>query len=109
MERNHRTAIQGVVTSVKMAKTIVVTVSTERNDPLYVKRVGYSKKYYAHDEKGEAALGDTVTIMACRPMSKLKRFRLVSVDKKALTEETVAAVEAALESAEGIAKKEEEE
>ena len=109
MERNHRTAIQGVVTSVKMAKTIVVTVSTERNDPLYVKRVGYSKKYYAHDEKGEAALGDTVTIMACRPMSKLKRFRLVSVDKKALTEETVAAVEAALESAAGIAKKEEEE
>ena len=102
MERNHRIAIQGVVTSVKMAKTIVVTVSTERNDPLYVKRVGYSKKYYAHDEKGEAALGDTVTIMACRPMSKLKRFRLVSVDKKALNED-VAAVEEALEAKEGIA------
>lgn len=102
MERNHRIAIQGVVTSVKMAKTIVVTVSTERNDPLYVKRVGYSKKYYAHDEKGEAALGDTVTIMACRPMSKLKRFRLVSVDKKALVED-VAAVEEALEAKEGIA------
>ena len=101
MERNHRIAIQGVVTSVKMAKTIVVTVSTERNDPLYVKRVGYSKKYYAHDEKGEAALGDTVTIMACRPMSKLKRFRLVSVDKKALVED-VAAVEEALEKLEGV-------
>ena len=101
MERNHRTTIQGVVTSVKMAKTIVVTVSTERNDPLYVKRVGYSKKYYAHDEKGEAALGDTVTIMACRPMSKLKRFRLVSVDKKALVED-VAAVEEALEKQEGV-------
>ena len=102
MERNHRIAIQGVVTSVKMAKTIVVTVSTERNDPLYVKRVGYSKKYYAHDEKGEAALGDTVTIMACRPMSKLKRFRLVSVDKKALNED-VNSVEEALEAKEGIA------
>ena len=101
MERNHRISIQGVVTSVKMAKTIVVTVSTERNDPLYVKRVGYSKKYYAHDEKGEAALGDTVTIMACRPMSKLKRFRLVSVDKKALVED-VAAVEEALEKQEGV-------
>ena len=101
MERNHRIAIQGVVTSVKMAKTIVVTVSTERTDPLYVKRVGYSKKYYAHDEKGEAALGDTVTIMACRPMSKLKRFRLVSVDKKALVED-VAAVEEALEKQEGV-------
>lgn len=101
MERNHRIAIQGVVTSVKMAKTIVVTVSTERNDPLYVKRVGYSKKYYAHDEKGEAALGDTVTIMACRPMSKLKRFRLVSVDKKALVED-VNSVEEALEAKEGL-------
>ena len=108
MERNHRTTIQGVVTSVKMAKTIVVTVSTERNDPLYAKRVGYSKKYYAHDEKCEAALGDTVTIMACRPMSKLKRFRLVSVDKKALIEETVAAVEQALEAEEGVSEKESE-
>ncbi len=101
MERNHRTTIQGVVTSVKMAKTIVVTVSTERNDPLYVKRVGYSKKYYAHDEKGEAALGDTVTIMACRPMSKLKRFRLVSVDKTAVLEDAAVAEEA-LEAKEGL-------
>ena len=100
MERNHRTSIQGVVTSVKMAKTIVVTVSTKQNDPLYAKRVGYSKKYYAHDEKGEAALGDTVTIMACRPMSKLKRFRLVRVDKKSLNEEAVEAVEEALEAKE---------
>ena len=103
MERNHRTTVQGVVTSVKMAKTIVVTVSTERNDPLYQKRVGYSKKYYAHDEKGEAGLGDVVTIMACRPMSKLKRFRLVSVDKKAPTKEEVAKVEEKLEASEGSA------
>ena len=102
MERNHRIAIQGVVTSVKMAKTIVVTVSTERNDPLYVKRVGYSKKYYAHDEKGEAALGDTVTIMACRPISKTKRWRLVSVDKKAVVATTVDEAEATLEAEEGV-------
>lgn len=100
MERNHRISIQGIVTSVKMSKTIVVTVSTKQNDPLYVKRVGYSKKYYAHDEKGEAGLGDLVTIMACRPMSKLKRFRLVRVDKKALNEEAVEAVEEALEAKE---------
>jgi small subunit ribosomal protein S17 len=105
MERNHRIAVQGVVTSVKMAKTIVVTVSTKQNDPLYAKRVGYSKKYYAHDEKCEAALGDTVTIMACRPMSKLKRFRLVSVDKKAIVED-VNAVEEALEKSEGVIEKE---
>ena len=101
MERNHRTTIQGVVTSVKMAKTIVVTVSTERNDSLYVKRVGYSKKYYAHDEKGEAKLGDTVTIMACRPMSRLKRFRLVSIDKTPVLED-VASAETALEEKEGL-------
>ena len=100
MERNHRIAVQGVVTSVKMAKTIVVTVSTKQNDPLYAKRVGYSKKYYAHDEKGEAGIGDVVTIMACRPMSKLKRFRLVRVDQKSLMEEAVEAVEEALEAKE---------
>ena len=103
MERNHRIAIQGVVTSAKMAKTIVVTVSTERNDPLYQKRVGYSKKYYAHDEQGLAEVGDVVTIMACRPMSKLKKFRLVSVDKKAPVKEAVSSVEASLEAAEGSA------
>jgi ribosomal protein S17 len=53
-----------------MNKTIAVTVSTKRNDPLYAKRVGYSKKYYAHDEKNEAKVGDVVTIMACRPISR---------------------------------------
>ena len=100
-ERNRRTTVQGVVTSKKNEKTITVTVSTSRNHPLYQKRVGYSKKYYAHDENNEAAVGDTVTIMACRPMSKLKRFRLVSVDKKALIED-VAAVEEALEKQEGV-------
>lgn len=83
MERNHRNTLQGVVTGAKNDKTIAVTVSTKRNDPLYAKRVGYSKKYYAHDEKNEAKVGDVVTIMACRPISKTKRFRLISIDKKA--------------------------
>ena len=63
-ERKRRTTVQGVVTSKKNAKTITVTVSTERNHPLYQKRVGYSKKYYAHDENDTAEVGDTVTIMA---------------------------------------------
>ena len=103
MERNHRTSVQGVVTSVKMNKTIVVTVSTERNHPIYRKRVGYSKKYYAHDENNVAKLGDVVTIMACRPMSKLKRFVLVSVDSHAALAEAAAEVEASLEAQEGIA------
>jgi small subunit ribosomal protein S17 len=101
MERNNRTTFQGVVTSIKMNKTIAVTVSTKRNDPLYAKRVGYSKKYYAHDEKNEAKVGDVVTIMACRPISKTKRFRLVSIDKKAIQAQGAAEVEAALENKEG--------
>ena len=107
MERNHRTSVQGVVTSVKMNKTIVVTVSTERNHPIYRKRVGYSKKYYAHDENNVAKLGDVVTIMACRPISKLKRWRLVSVNSHAALAEAAAEVEATLEAQEGIAEAEE--
>jgi len=82
MERNRRTSLQGVVVSDKMAKTIVVEVETHKRHPKYAKRIKYSNKYYAHDEKGEAKVGDVVTIMGCRPLSALKRFRLVSIDKK---------------------------
>ena len=82
MERNRRTSLQGVVVSDKMSKTIVVEVETHKRHPKYAKRIKYSNKYYAHDEKGEAKVGDVVTIMACRPLSALKRFRLVSIDKK---------------------------
>ena len=101
-ERNRRTTVQGIVTSKKNDKTITITVSTSRNHPLYQKRVGYSKKYYAHDEKNEAAVGDTVTIMACRPISKTKRWRLVSIDKKHITAANVEEVESKLEEAEGV-------
>ena len=97
MERNRRTSLQGIVVSTKMAKTIVVEVETHKKHAKYQKRVKYSNKYYAHDENGVAKLGDTVTIMACRPLSALKRFRLVSVDKKALVDIKVAEAEAALE------------
>jgi len=104
MERNIRTTFEGIVTSIKMNKTIAVTVSTKRNDPLYDKRVGYAKKFYAHDEKNEAKVGDTVTIMACRPISKTKRFRLVSIDKHAaLSADEAKNAEAALEKEEGSA------
>ena len=86
MERKveSRRAIQGVVVSDKNAKTIVVLVETHKRHAKYGKRVKYGKKYYAHDEKEEAKVGDTVTIMECRKLSALKRFRLVSVDKKAV-------------------------
>ena len=97
MERNRRTSLQGVVVSDKMDKTIVVEVETHKRHAKYQKRVKYSNKYYAHDEKNEAKVGDTVTIMACRPLSATKRFRLVSVDKKALVSIKVAEAEAELE------------
>ena len=93
MERNRRTSLQGVVVSDKMDKTIVVEVETHKRHPKYAKRIKYSNKYYAHDEKNEAKVGDVVTIMACRPLSALKRFRLVSIDKKHL--ESIKAVQEA--------------
>ncbi len=78
-----RRTVQGVVVSEKNAKTIVVLVETHKRHSKYGKRVKYGKKYYAHDENEVAHNGDTVTIMECRKLSALKRFRLVSVDKKA--------------------------
>ncbi len=79
-----RRTVQGVVVSDKNDKTIVVLVETHKRHAKYGKRVKYGKKYYAHDEKEEAKVGDTVTIMECRKLSATKRFRLVSVDKKAV-------------------------
>ena len=78
-----RRAIQGVVVSDKNAKTIVVLVETHKRHSKYGKRVKYGKKYYAHDENNEAKVGDTVTIMETRKLSATKRWRLVSIDKKA--------------------------
>jgi len=78
-----RRAIQGVVVSDKNDKTIVVLVETHKRHAKYGKRVKYRKKYYAHDENNSAVVGDTVTIMETRPLSATKRFRLVSIDKKA--------------------------
>ena len=83
MERNTRMSIQGVVVSNKNDKTIVVLVETHKRHAKYGKRVKYGKKYYAHDENNEAKVGDTVTIMETRKLSATKRFRLVSIDKKA--------------------------
>lgn len=97
MERNLRTTLQGVVISTKMAKTIVVEVETHKRHPKYLKRIKYSNRYYAHDEKEIAHEGDTVTIMGCRPLSATKRFRLVSVDKKAVAAIKVEEAEMKLE------------
>jgi len=78
-ERGVRQELTGVVTSTKMAKTIVVKVTRTVQHPLYQRVVRHAKKYYAHDETGEAKLGDTVTIVSTRPLSKLKRWRLHGV------------------------------
>ena len=73
----------GLVTSNKMDKTIVVTITTKRMDPLYKKYVTRSKKCKAHDEKNDAHIGDTVKIVECRPLSKDKRWRLESIVERA--------------------------
>ena len=74
----------GKVVSDKNNKTITVLVETYKKHPLYGKRVKYSKKYAAHDEKNEAKVGDTVRIVETRPLSRTKRFRLVEIVEKAI-------------------------
>jgi small subunit ribosomal protein S17 len=83
MERNNRKTYTGKVVSDKMDKTITVLIETKKKHPLYSKRVKYSKKLKAHDEKNTAKMGDLVTIMETRPLSATKRFRLVEVVKQA--------------------------
>lgn len=77
--RGARQELIGVVTSSKMQKTIVVKVTRATQHPLYRRVVRSGKKYYAHDESGEARIGDTVCIVSTRPLSKLKRWRLKQV------------------------------
>ena len=79
METSKQTYLTGKVVSAKNDKTITVLVETHRKHPLYGKRVKYSKKYTAHDEKNIAKEGDTVKIRSTRPLSKTKRYELVEV------------------------------
>ena len=73
----------GIVTSEKMDKTIVVTISSKKMDSLYKKYVTRSKKYMAHDENNDAHVGDTVRIVECRPLSKNKSWRLAEIIERA--------------------------
>ena len=82
-ERNVRRSIEGVVKSAKMQKTIVVEVSYLQKHPKYGKFMKRYTKFYAHDEKAEAKVGDLVEIVETRPLSKLKRYRLVKIVRKA--------------------------
>ncbi len=82
MERGTRRQFTGTVVTNKNDKTIAVLVVSKNPHPKYKKLVTISKKFFAHDEKNEAKLGDLVTIVETRPLSRTKRFRLVSIDKR---------------------------
>ena len=83
VERNLRKTRIGKVVSDKMDKTIVVAVENHVKHPLYKKIVKRTYKLKAHDENNECNIGDTVKVMETRPLSKDKRWRLVSIVEKA--------------------------
>ena len=81
--RGIRKTRKGVVTSKSGNKSIVVEAERRYNHPLYGKTLRDHRKFHAHDEENKAKAGDTVTIEETRPLSRLKRWRLVSIDKVA--------------------------
>ncbi len=81
-ERNLRKIRIGVVTSNKMDKTITVAVERKVKHPIYGKFLKKTTRFHAHDEKNECSIGDLVRIMETRPLSKLKRWRLVEIVEK---------------------------
>jgi len=83
MERGNRKVKIGTVLSDKMDKTIVVGVETFITHPLYKKQLKRTTKFKAHDENNECGIGDRVEIMETRPLSKDKRWRLLSIIEKA--------------------------
>ena len=82
-ERNFRKARVGLVTSSSMDKSIAVYVERKIKHPVYGKYMKKSKKLIAHDEKNECNVGDTVRIMETRPLSKIKRWRLIEILERA--------------------------
>lgn len=83
LERNIRKEKVGKVVSNKMNKSIVVAIERKVKHPMYGKFMKKTSKFMAHDEKQECAIGDTVKIMECRPLSKTKNWRLVEIIEKA--------------------------
>ncbi|AYJ00951.1 30S ribosomal protein S17 [Candidatus Phytoplasma ziziphi] len=79
MRDNNRKVFSGVVVSDKMQKTVVVAVNYYNKDPLYKKRIKKTSKFYIHDEHEIAKLGDLVSFVERRPVSKTKKFRLLNV------------------------------
>ena len=82
-KQGHKNEKIGQVVSTRMQKTIVVEVSRRVPHPLYKRIITKRKKFYAHDEQATAKMGDVVRIIECRPLSKLKRWRLGEVVRRA--------------------------
>jgi small subunit ribosomal protein S17 len=82
-ERADRKVMRGTVTSNKMQRTIVIEVMRKVRHPLYEKYLSRRTKLYAHDENNDAKIGDIVEVMQTRPLSKLKRWRLLRVVQRA--------------------------
>ena len=89
-----RKEVVGEVVSNRMQKTIVVEVIRRKAHPLYIRVISKAKKFYAHDERNEAHVGDVVRLEETRPLSKLKRWRLKQIIRKtALAPEATLAAE----------------
>lgn len=84
MNENKKRELIGIVVSDKTDKTITVKVETYKKDPIYGKRVKYSKKYAAHDPENQAHVGDKVRLVMTRPLSKTKRYELAEIIEKAV-------------------------
>ena len=81
--QGRRKEVVGEVVSTRMQKTIVVQVTRKKSHPFYGRVVARHKKFYAHDEKNDAHVGDVVRIEETRPLSKLKRWKLKDIVRKA--------------------------
>jgi small subunit ribosomal protein S17 len=88
-----RKVIVGEVVSNRMHKTIVVEVVHKKAHPFYKRVVSKGKKFYAHDEKNEAHIGDVVRLEETRPLSKLKRWRLKEIVRKTALVPEISATE----------------
>ncbi len=82
-KQSRQKELVGYVVSNKMQKTIVVEVTRQKSHPLYGRVIKRSRKFYAHDEQGQAQIGDVVRITETRPLSKLKRWQLQEVMRRA--------------------------
>ncbi|HJB49232.1 MULTISPECIES: 30S ribosomal protein S17 [Atopobiaceae] len=82
-KRNARKVVTGTVVSISGDKSITVKIDYRKRHPKYGKMMTISKKLHAHDEKNECGVGDLVTVMETRPLSKTKRWRLVEIVERA--------------------------